>query len=107
MPSKPSDNRQRNVGLQPGQPFNPYKMFTGLFVPEGLARCRSISAGAKLTWGRLARYGGANGHCHPKMETLTRQVGVGERQAQKYVAELERIDLIRCVKRFRGRGQIS
>jgi hypothetical protein len=26
-----------NISFQPGEPFNPYRMFTGLFVPEGLA----------------------------------------------------------------------
>lgn len=82
-------------------------MFYCLFVPEGLARCTSVSPGAKLAWGRLARYAGRNGKCYPTMKTLGKEIGVGERQAQKYVAELEREKLIRRVKRFSGRGQTS
>jgi helix-turn-helix protein len=97
----------KGVGLRLGQPFNPYRMFVGLFIPEGLARSSRISAGAKLAWGRLARYSGVDGRCHPTMKTLGEEIGVGERQAQKYVSELERNELIRRVKRFSGRGQTS
>jgi hypothetical protein len=106
MPSESSGNRAKGVGLQPGQPFNPYGMFTGIFIQEALVRCASISAGAKLAWGRLARYAGADGRCYT-MKTLAEEIGVGERQAQKYVAELERNELIRRVSRFRGRSQTS
>ena len=34
--------------LAVGQPFNPYKLFTGIFVPEALVRFRGLSSGAKL-----------------------------------------------------------
>jgi hypothetical protein len=53
-----------NGSLQPGEPFNPYRMFNGLYIPEGLARCPWISPGAKLAWGRLARYAGEDGRCY-------------------------------------------
>ena len=36
-----------NNALQPGEAFNPYHMFMGLFVPEGLARCRREIAAIK------------------------------------------------------------
>jgi hypothetical protein len=41
------------------------------------------------------------------MKTLGKEIGVGERQAQKYVAQLEREKLIRRVRRFSDRGQTS
>jgi Helix-turn-helix domain len=93
--------------LRPGEAFNPYRMFTGLFIPEGLARSSSISAGAKIAWGRLARYAGEDGLCFPTVNTLGREIGVGERQAQKYLAELEKACLIRRVERFANRAQTS
>jgi hypothetical protein len=96
-----------NVSLQPGEPFNPYRMFNGLFIPEGLVRCDSISAGAKLAWGRLARYAGEDGRCYPTVTTLAAEIGVGKRQGQKYLAELERARLIRRVRRFDQRAQTS
>jgi hypothetical protein len=104
---KPPHNASRGVGFRRGHPFNPYRMFTGVFIPEGLARCTWLSGGAKLAWGRLARYAGIDGRCHPTMKTLGEQIGVGERQAQKDVSELERKKLIRRVSRFSGRRQTS
>ena len=94
------------TSLRPGE-ANPYHMFTGLFVPEGLARCRSISAGAKLAWGRLTRYAGESGRCYPSVKTLAAEIGVSERQAQRYLTELERKKLIRRVTRFAGPAQTS
>jgi hypothetical protein len=41
------------------------------------------------------------------MKTLGQEIGVGERQAQKYVAELERHELVRRVSRYVGRAQTS
>ena len=96
-----------NVSLQPGEPFNAYRMFNGLYIPEGLARCHWISAGAKLVWGRLARYAGENGRCYPTVKILAAEIGLGERLGQKYVAELERASLIRRVSRFDHRSQMS
>ena len=95
------------VSLRPGEAFNPYRMFTGLFIPEALVQSDRISAGAKLVWGRLARYAGENGHCHPSVKTLGNEVGIGERQAQKYISELEKALLIRRVERYINRAQIS
>jgi hypothetical protein len=82
-------------------------MFTGVFIPEGIVRCAGISAGAKLMWGRLARYAGAKGWCYPTKKTVGQEIGVGPRQAQKYVAELERQGLLRRVSRYTDRGQTS
>jgi len=95
------------LSLRPGEPFNPFRMFTGLFIPEALARCPWISAGAKLAWGRLARYAGEDGRCYPSVRTLGAEIGVGERQTQKYLAELEKSGLIRRRSCFAGRSQTS
>jgi hypothetical protein len=94
-------------GLQHGQAFNPYGLFTGIFVPEALARFTQLSPGAKLAYGRLARYAGQDGNCFPAVATLASEIGVGLRQAQKYLAELERLCLIRRITRFAEKGQTS
>jgi hypothetical protein len=91
-----------------GQPFNPFGLFTGIFIPEGLARANGVSPGAKLAYGRLVRYGGQDGKCYPSVSTLASEIGVRERQAQRYLAELEHAKLIRRVRRVAGgRGQTS
>jgi len=36
-----------------GQPFNPFRVFKGIFIPEALVRTNGISPGAKLAYGRV------------------------------------------------------
>jgi len=74
--------------LAVGQPFNPYKLFTGILIPEALVRFRGLSSGAKIAYGRLARYAGENGDCFPSIPTLAIEIGVGATQARAYVHEL-------------------
>ncbi len=104
--TQPQD-RLRPCALQVGQPFNPFRFFTGIFIPEALVRSSLLSSGAKLAYGRLARYAGQGGMCFPAVDTLAEQIGVGGRQAQKYLAELEKVKLIRRRPRFSGRAQTS
>ena len=73
-----------------GQPFNPYKLFNGSFIPEQVCRFRGLSPGAKLIYGRLYRYAGEDGLAYPGTQTLGNETGLGETQARKYVGELER-----------------
>jgi hypothetical protein len=82
-------------------------MFTGLFIPEGLARSSIVSPGAKLAWGRLTRYASEDGRCFPAVKVLVAEIGVRERQAQNYLGELETARLIRRLSRFHGRAQAS
>ena len=82
-------------------------MFNGLYIPEGLARCNLISPGAKLAWGRLARYAGEDGLCYPTVKTLAAEIGGGTRQTRRYIAELEHFQLIRRRNRFANRAQTS
>ncbi len=78
-----------------GDVFNPYKRFTGILIPESLVRGPEISPGAKLCYGRLARYAGQDGKCFPAVQTLAAEIGVTERQGQNYLKELESRHLIR------------
>src|ERR1700741_4097615 len=93
--------------LQVGQPFNPFGLFAGIFIQEALVRFKDLSAGAKLTYGRLARYAGQDGDCFPAVATLASEIGVCVRQAQNYLAELERKKFLRRVTRFVEKGQTS
>ncbi len=77
-----------------GAKFSPYRLFTGLFIPEALARWDDLSPGAKLCYGRLARYAGKNGDCFPSVRTLASEIGVKRRQAQRYLLDLEEKGLI-------------
>jgi hypothetical protein len=76
-------------GLRPGDPFNPFKLFNGSFIPEAVSRYRGLSPGAKLIYGRLYRYAGEDGSAFPGVPTLAAETGLGETQARGYIKELE------------------
>jgi hypothetical protein len=67
--------------IRVGQPFNPFRLFTGIFIPEALAQSKVVSPGAKMAYGRLARYAGQDGKCFPAVETLGQEIGVCSRIA--------------------------
>jgi len=91
----------------PGDIFNPYKLFTGLIVPEALAKCPWISPAAKLIYGRLARYAGQDGNCHPAVATLAAEVGLKRRQVQTHLKALEKANLIKRIARRSKDQQLS
>jgi hypothetical protein len=102
-----TEAQARSTDIRIGQPFNPFGFFNGIFIPESMVRSTRISPGAKLTYGRLTRYAGQDGKCYPAVATLATQIGVSDRQTQRYLAELEDERLVRRITRFRERAQTS
>ncbi len=90
--------------LQPGQSYNPWRMFVGCFVPNAVARNQMLSPTAKLVFGRLCQYAGQDGLAFPSYRTLGCEVGVGKRQAMRAVAELESIGLLEAKRQERYDG---
>lgn len=82
-----------------GQPFNPFRLFYGVFIPEALVRFPDVSPGAKLCYGRLTRYAGEKGTCYPSQDTLAGELGVSARNVRRYIEELRSVGLIRTVRR--------
>jgi hypothetical protein len=82
-----------------GSPFNPYKVFQGVFAPYWILEHRGIGTGAKLCYIRLLGFAGKDARCYPSLETLGRSLGVSDRQARDYVKELERAGLIAAEQR--------
>jgi predicted transcriptional regulator len=72
----------------PGEPFNPFKVFTGIFIPEAMVRYAGLSATSKLAYGRLLRYAGKDGRCYPAVGTLAAEIAVKKRRAQDCLNEL-------------------
>jgi hypothetical protein len=93
--------------LEVGQPFNPFGLFNGIWIPEALVKAKGISPGAKIVYGRLTRYAGPDGNCYPAVPTLAAEVGLSVRQTQNYLAELTREELVRRIPRISGSGQTS
>jgi hypothetical protein len=94
-----------NARVPVGHRFNPYRLFNGIFIPEGVAKYRGISLGAKMIYGRLCRYAGENGEAHPSMEVLSGEIGIGETQARQYLRELMREGFIGCEARADETGR--
>ena len=84
--------------MQIGQQFNPYRLFTGAFIPNALMQYTGLTQGAKLVWARLAQYTGEKGEAYPKIITLAKDVGVEERQCQRYLKELENKKFIKVLR---------
>jgi len=67
--------------IQPGQPFNPFGRFNGIFIPETVCRYRGLSLGAKMIYGRLYRFAGRDGKAYPSVPTLGAEIGISGKQA--------------------------
>ena len=95
-----SQTKRRKIGAA----FSPYRQFRNLLVPEAMARNPELPPGAKLVYARLRRYYGADGKCYPRVDTLGKEVALGERQVQKHLRTLEQEGYIRTVKRYKKDG---
>jgi hypothetical protein len=85
--------------LQVGEVFNPFQLFVGAMIPSAVLRNPDLSPSAKLVFARLAQFAGRQGKAWPSDQTLGREVGLGDRQTRRCVAELEHYGLIRRVSR--------
>ena len=98
------------------QRFNPYKQFTGSFIPSWLLERAEISPGAKLIYARLALHAGEEGdRAFPGIVTLAQEIGLpwteakelsdgsiraaDSRSVRAYLKELVEKGLIECVQR--------
>lgn len=81
--------------------INPYKKFNGIHIPEGITKIpiSVLSHGAKICYGRLARYAGKDGVCFPKIRTLAVEIGVKRRAIDSYLKELRDLGLIQTERR--------
>jgi hypothetical protein len=77
------------IARKPGEPFNPFGLFNGNFIPEAICRYRALSLGAKMVYGRFCRYAGRDGTVYPSIPTLAAELGIGKTQTRTYVQELE------------------
>ena len=72
-----------------GELFNPNITFDGVKIPYAISRNPDLSSSAKLCYGQLARYAGEKGFCYPSQNTLSRELGISERQIRNILKELE------------------
>lgn len=83
--------------------INPYKLFRGSFVPNWLLCRHELSQGAKLCYARLSHFAGKDGHAYPAQQTLADELGCSEREARRYLVELQKAGLIEAKRRGLGK----
>jgi len=84
---------------QVGQPFNPYRLFYGVWIPEALLRFSDLTDGAKLCYGVLSRYAGDRGRCWPSQQELATALGgISVRNLRRHLKELESKGFIRVIQ---------
>lgn len=71
-----------------GEPFSPYKLFTGIFIPDALLDYGGINSAEKICLGRLYRYCGKENFCFPSQEQLASDLGVDVRTVHTYLTHL-------------------
>ena len=81
-----------------GQEFNPYKMFTGYWVPESIMPYTGITNGAKLCLSVLYRFMGTNEVAWPSQSQLAERMGCSERSIHAYIDELESDGFIKSTR---------
>ncbi len=79
---------------EPGAVFNPYLVFQGAWLPNGLLERTDLSPGAKLAYARLCQFAGKDGLAYPSISTLGKEIGLKQSRARELVSELEEARLI-------------
>lgn len=84
--------------------FDPFKRFTGTFTPEWLESRSELSAGAKLTYARLCRFGNAGVVSNRTQADIARALSVAVRSVRNYLNELETFGVIETRRQGQGRA---
>jgi hypothetical protein len=81
--------------LEEGKPFNPFNMFYGLFIPNGLVECSKINDSVKILMGRLFQYAGENGKAYPFRKSLAKECGWSIKKLDRIIKAAKDIKLIK------------
>lgn len=75
-------------------------------IPNIILSRTDLSHGAKLCCARLIQYADKDGQAFPKISTLVKELGMSTRAVQRFIAELEALDLVKTQQRGRGQSNI-
>lgn len=98
--------QKETIDMTVGEPYSPYRIFTGIVIPQGLLECRDISLGAKVCLARLWKYCGRRTYCWPKQDEMSSELGVSERTIRSYIGELESGQFIRTEQQGLGKPNL-
>ncbi len=70
----------RDLSIAAGNPFIPYKIFFGGYLPEPIMESTTLTATEKVCWAKLNQFSGKNGFCYPSLSLMAKSIGVSVRQ---------------------------
>jgi len=85
--------------------FNPWKKFSGAWLPDWLIQRTEISSNAKIVYSLLAKHSGPKGTCFPSRTRIASKSGLTIYQVDRATRELKDKALIES--RQRGLGKSS
>lgn len=88
--------------MKVGEPFSPYRVFTGIFIPDALVAYTGISAAEKICLARLYKYAGRTQKCWPGQDELAAELGADIRSVQRYIQHLQEAGFIKVQQRGMG-----
>jgi hypothetical protein len=77
--------------------INPWLWQGGICIPPWLLRREEVSPGAKLCYSLLSAIFGEEENDEPSVAEMATDLGVSERQVQRYLAELSNFNLIAII----------
>lgn len=72
----------------PGQRFNPYRLFTGAYIPRAILEYRELSANAKLLWAKMAELSMGHDSVTATHKQLADGIGLSPRSIPKTIDNL-------------------
>ncbi len=75
-------------------------------IPNKILCRTDISHGAKLCCARLIQYAGKDGQAFPKLPLLAEELGMSVRAVQRFIIELEGLELIQSKRRGKGMSNL-
>lgn len=89
--------------MKPGDPFNPRRMFVGVFIPDAILNEQALSMGAKFLYGFLVKLSADKGHCWPTQRALAKHLGCSEREVRNRIKELTKYGLVAASRSAPGK----
>ncbi len=84
--------------MKVGEPFNPYWIFGGIFIPNCVLQNPNLSSTAKLCWGCIVEPAKEDEETPLNQETLATKLGESAQQISRALKELENNKFITQIK---------
>ncbi len=79
--------------------FNPWKQFTGCWLPNWLLEREELDLGPKVCYARLAQFAGRNGVAVIKQDVLARKLATDDRSVSRWLGKLRKAGLVHITRR--------